>query len=162
MTTDLVVHCPTDGCRFQQEPIRLLISNPEQTKTNPNLWPSDGTWLYLACPECKRVSAYCYTQIAGFPDDQDDFQTDTAWLRISFRCAEEGCNTPAELHVQIDTIQTQRTRPRLLDRLRTGYWSGTLQCGHPIAITSDQDPVLERALGTMQGYNPGHPRWKRI
>jgi hypothetical protein len=151
------IHCTADGCRQKQTPIPLPFAMPEQSTSHSEAWPTDNNWLFVACPECRRVSPH-----VGFhPVQQDRSEPpgDKLWLRISFRCAVEGCNTPVQFHVLVDPTITETTRSEWHEKLGTGYWKGVSPCGHPIAITSDQKVLFDRPGGTLQGYNPHHRMW---
>ena len=71
----------------------------------------------------------------------------------------EGCNTPAEFHVLIESTVT---KPEALAKLRSGYWTGVLPCGHPIALTNEKAVAFDWDTERMRGYDPGADHWKRI
>ncbi len=162
MTLDRYVNCPAIAgpCRFHDEPIRLLDASPPQTIHGREEWPEDGTFLYLACPECRHVSAHCHAYDAGFPESAHTLEK--AWLRISFLCATQNCNTPKEFHVLMGTTVTQTTESELRAKLKAGYWTGVSPCDHPIYTNDAQNYVFEWVRGAIKGYNPRHPRWSDL
>src|SRR6266446_5408780 len=162
MMPDLVVHCSKEGRRFRLESIRLLVANPLQITRHPELWPTDGSRLWIACPACKLVSAHCFCETVGFPDDQIEFHRDKVWWSISFRCAVEGCNTPAQFHVLMGTTVTETIKNDVREKLGKGYWKGVLPCDHPISITNDQRVHFGMVPGRMQGYSPDDSQWHYI
>src|SRR5258708_7273542 len=91
------LYCESAECREKQTPIPLPFAMPEPPVSHPEAWPTDNNFLYVACPECRQVSPH-----AGFHPVQYDHRkppSDKLWLRISFRCAREGCKTPIQFHV---------------------------------------------------------------
>jgi len=165
MPPDLVVHCPSQAeesrCRFRRDPIRLLAANPLQKERHPEVWPKDGTLLYLACPDCRLVSAHSDCKVVGFSDDQSKRHRGKVWLRLSFRCGVEGCNTPGEFHVLEDGTVTLTRKTELREKLNSGHWIGVLPCGHPISKANPKTLHFD-IPGIMQGYNPNHQRWASI
>jgi hypothetical protein len=156
---ELYVQCMNKRClRSRKEtPIRLLVPVPLQTEPDPSLWPDDGRWLYLACPECILVFAYNRPGIAEFPPKGDE-----AWMCISFRCKAATCNAPAEFHVLIDTGKGTAAESQAREQLATGYWTGALPCGHPIIVAKEQNVIFEWDRGSIHGYDPNHWKWQRI
>jgi len=158
---ELYVLCMNQRCPHSrvEMPIRLLVPSPPDTKPNPNFWPNDGHFLYVACPECVHVFAYRQAGAAEFSQKKDPGRM---WMSISFRCATEGCNTPAEFHALLGTTVTQTANDELREKLASGYWKGVLQCGHPIVVGKKQNVRFEWDLGRMQGYDRSHRKWERI
>jgi hypothetical protein len=157
MTLWPCIYCTTRECRDKQKPIPLPFAMPAPPVSHPKAWPTDNSWLYVACPECKRVSAHCaYHQIQF---DRDQPESENLWIRISFECGHEGCETPVQFHVILPPTMTQTTFAELNEKLNSGYWKGAFPCGHPIATTADQKVEFARPGGTLQGYNPEDPYW---
>jgi len=151
--------CKNRNCGL---PIPLPLSTLLHLVPHPQWWPNDSDWLYAACPECRQVSAHLRFSLWDFEDVRSRPHADKDWLRISFRCAQEGCNIPVQFHVLWVPTVTQTTETELREKLHTGYWTGVSPCGHPIAITNDQKIVFEWALGKMQGYNSNDRLWSEV
>ncbi len=151
--------CLSEQCRQQQTRIPLPFSFAQQLVVDPARWPTDYNPLYVACPECRRVSSHSHW--VPFLYDQEQPHFDNVWLRISFRCAVEGCNTPIQFHVLVEPPVTETTKRELREQLANGYWTGVFPCGHSIAITTDQKLRFDRvgAAGHLEGYEPHHPMW---
>jgi hypothetical protein len=133
MSLDLTVYCPNNECEFHQKPILLPASTLPQTVDDPKGWPEDGTYLYLACPACRRVSAHFHGEPIDLPEaSQSEFRKDTDWLRVNYVCGVEHCKSPAEFRVLVRKGEDKSIRSELLDKLRLGHWTGNLPCGHPI------------------------------
>ncbi|SRR5260370_3563280 len=160
MPLDYYVNCPIESCKFHRAPIRLLVANPQQTIGDLAEWPEDGTFLYLACPECRRVFVHCHAYQDDFPEESHNVEK--AWLRISFRCAKENCRTPIEFHVLLETTVTQTTESELRTKLRTEHWTGVSPCDHPISTANILEFLFDFVRGKMRGYNPRHPRWNAL
>jgi hypothetical protein len=155
--------CPSEACRTAKiRPIPLPPSTLVHSAPHPGWWPNDTHWLYAACPECRQVSAHLRFVVWEVQDSQSTPHADKVWLRISFRCAQAGCNTPVQFHVLWVPTVTQTTESELREKLRTGYWTGVSPCGHPIAIANDQKVLFDWALGRMLGYNPTDRFWSEV
>src|SRR5437899_8094431 len=87
------VQCNAADCQAKGTPIPLRESKPPRKDLDQDEWPNDGNQLYVACPECRHVSAHRRVVLACTEI------LSKSWLCIAFRCAAEGCNTPAEFHV---------------------------------------------------------------
>jgi len=160
MTQWPCIYCTTEECREKHTPIPLPFAMPESSTSNPEAWPNDSNWLYVACPVCRRVS-----QHSGFYPAQLDRsipESNSIWLRVSYRCAVGGCKLPVEFHVLTGPTITQTTVPELREKLNTEYWKGAFPCAHPIATTSEQEVRFDRPTGILRGYNPNNPRWNEI
>jgi len=156
------LRCPSDECRTKMQPIPLPISTLQHKPLNPEAWPNDTDWLYVACPDCKQVSAYLRFDLWNFQDVLQRPHADKDWIRISFRCEAEGCGIPIQFHVLAEPTVTQTTETELREKLSSGHWKGVSQCGHPIAIRQDQRVIFERVRGRMQGYSLADPLWRKI
>ena len=165
---DLAVRCPNSNCPFHSSPLSIQDATTRiQVPADPTRWPTKGLPLYVACPNCNLVSPHWKPMYRMFPiiDGQPPRSSrheGKFWLRMSFRCAVLDCKTPAEFHVLVEDPFNEATTNELRDRLHQGYWCGALPCGHPISATSSQKVLIEIARGKMRGYNPNHPRWKRL
>ena len=155
MPFDRYVNCPNLECSFHSAPIRLLIARPEQIADDPKTWPADDTYLYLACPECRLVSVHCHAYVVDFPQDARSERKE--WIRVSFLCAEEGCNSPAEFHVLTEKDEDKNITSQVTAKLRAGSWRGELPCGHPIQPMEDDRFSLDRPVGLLRGYNLDNP-----
>jgi hypothetical protein len=69
MPDDLYVLCPNNECPSHGEPIPLLIANLERIDSDLVEWPTDGSAVQIACPECKHVSAYYRADPENLPED---------------------------------------------------------------------------------------------
>jgi hypothetical protein len=151
------IYCETRNCLDKRKPIPLPFAMPGPSVQHPTAWPTDNTWLYVACPECKRVSAYCAYRPIQL--DRNLPHSDKLWIRISFECAQEGCESPVQFHVLVDPVLTPTTLYELREKLNSGYWRGGFPCGHPIATAIDQKVEFDRPAATLEGYNPEDPYW---
>ena len=160
MPFDFFVHCPDENCRFHQDRLRLLITNPAQLADDSALWPSDETDLYVSCPGCNVVSAYCHADMRDFPQDAQNQGEE--WFRISFRCPAADCHSPLEFHALMGNTVLRQTEFTIHQKLRNETWEGASPCGHQICTTRHQYVVLSQDRGTMQGYKPKAFHWQGI
>ena len=156
------LYCQLPPCGQMMQPIPLPLSTLQHKPLDQAAWPNDAQWLYAACPVCKQVSAHLKFDLCNFQDLQSRPHVDKDWLRISFRCAQQGCGTPMQFHVLWEPTVTQTTKNELREKLQNGYWTGVSPCGHPISIANEQEVLFDWVRGRMQGYNPADPLWKRI
>jgi hypothetical protein len=162
MTLWPCLYCVSGKCIQKHKPIPLPFAMPPQPISHPELWPNGRNWLYVACPECRQVSAHSHWVPVYFPDVRSRPHANKLWLRISLLCGVEDCNTPVQFHVLVAPTITETTESKWREKLRSGYWTRACPCGHPTSITSDQAVVFERIRGILLGYNPSHPLWKQI
>jgi hypothetical protein len=80
MTLLSCIYCTTSECRQKETPIPLPFAMPAPSVSHPEAWPTDNSWLYVACPECRRVSPHAGYQSIQF--DQNPPHHDKLWLRI--------------------------------------------------------------------------------
>jgi hypothetical protein len=162
MPQHLYVNCPDQKCQFHLKPIWLLVANPLQITVDPAVWPEDGRFLFVACPECRHVSAHLQAYEGDPPEG--DRSAQQPWLGIFFLCAIPGCRSPAEFLVRMDATVTQTTEPELREKLATGYWTGVSACEHPISTRDvPKDGFLfEWQRGMLRGHNTQHPRWNSL
>src|SRR6266852_1138044 len=153
-----VLECPSGSCN----PIPLPFATLPPTVKRPRWWPTETDWLYVACPDCKLVSAHVGYSVRHFGDSQSVPQADKSWLCISFRCAVESCDTPVQFHILREHIESLTTEHELREKLATGYWKGACQNGHSIATTSAQEIRFEWDRETLRGYDPNHPEWRDL
>jgi hypothetical protein len=150
-------------CEHCSYRIVLPFPTPKSIAGRPDWWPNERDWLYLACPDCKQISAYIGFRSAAPLASQKKAHADELLWRISFRCAVEGCNTPVQFHVLAESTVTETTERELRAKLASGYWKGVSPCGHPIAITENQKLVFDLIHeGRLQGYNPNHRMWNNF
>jgi len=153
-----VLHCPTHSC----SPIPLPFATLPPELKRQGWWPNGVDWLYVACPECRLISAHVGCSSYLHDDVAPVRHSDKRWLCISLRCAVEGCNTPVQFHVLEEPIVTLTTEREWHEKLSTGYWKGVCQNGHPIATTSDQEIRFEWDRETLRGYDPNALEWRGL
>lgn len=117
--------CANEKCEFHHKPLHFL---------QPTV---DGCELYLACPGCRRVSNY-----PGLP--VDDRSTPKVWIRIGFGCSTCGPKHLTEFNALVPDTEGRHMRNDVQTKLRMGYWTGTLPCGHPVMPTDDGGFCFER------------------
>jgi hypothetical protein len=144
-------------CLACQTPMPLPSATLPPVIKRQGWWPNESDWLYVACPECRQVSAYIAPSIYH---GQSLPHGDKTWLCISFRCAVENCNTPVQFHILTEAVETLRTESELRAKLASGHWRGNAPCGHPIATGSAQEIRFQWDWGRLRGYDPKHPEWK--
>jgi hypothetical protein len=123
--------CLSRDYQHTQGPMPLPLSTLRHVPEDQVEWPNDGSWLYVACPECNRV--FAYSKIDLLPSPPAGPHSDKFWLRISFRCAVENCGTPVQFHALVETTLTETTMTEWREKLANGYWKGAALCGHHIA-----------------------------
>jgi hypothetical protein len=153
------LYCLSAECHHKTIPIPLPFATPPPTEQNLGWWPNRVDWLYVACPECRQISAYVTSSPVVFQDSKKRPHANKFWFCISFRCAVEGCNTPIQFHVLEEPTITQTTESEWRERLASGYWKGASPCGHPISITSGQKVSFHADQGRLWGYDPNDPAW---
>jgi hypothetical protein len=171
MPLDRFVLCSNHAPQSAEGQIWLRVATPEQTMLDPKVWPNDTLPLFLACPWCNLVSKHFEAPKAVRPDlPQDSPQFGKVWLRVSFLCGMEGCETPAEFHVLAEVPKNQKKeygiadevlRTRVLLDLQANRWSGYLPCGHKLLAVPDR---FYRFcwMRNLQGYDPTDPRWDEM
>ena len=154
------VFCQFEDCPENKTPIPLPSPTPPPIEQHLGWWPNGSAWLFVGCPECRRISALLTSQPVHFLDSRSRPHADKFWLRISFRCAVEGCNTPVQFHVLEEPTISPTTKDEWHEKLSSGYWKGACPNGHRIATTTEQKIVFESMPGRLLGYDPAHRDWK--
>jgi hypothetical protein len=135
MPSDLVVRCPNTECPAHQKPIALLAANPERIIADPEGWPKDGTVRWIACPECRRVSAYSHARIE--PHLPDYRSTRKEWIGVTLVCGEEGCKSQSRFHALLAERADKELATEIQAKVAGGYWIGRFpDCRHTLSSAS--------------------------
>lgn len=131
MPFDRYLKCPNPDCPSPQEPIWLPSANLSQTTGDQKAWPSDGGSLFVACPECRRVSAHCSVQTEDCSEAiRTALRRDKFWIRVSFVCGQENCKTRLEFLALTGKADRKHVDIEVREKLQSGWWSGNLACQH--------------------------------
>jgi len=140
MPLDFYVLCPNPECPFHEDPIPLLVANPEQRRNDLDAWPNDGCALHLLCPGCRIVSAHSHADLETRPEDsRNRFEE---WIRVTLVCGEGDCKTLARFHARVAKLGDYAIRHEAEQKVRFGYWKGNFPCSHPFSGASHL--VVER------------------
>ncbi len=147
------VHCSDSACPFHGKPILLPASSPQQKDSDPQGWPTDESVLFVACPQCRLVSAHYHADLADFPQDaQDKFRRGRVWWRITTQCGAENCTTLLEFHVLMEEDGQSRMWSDISGKFRAGFWKGATPCGHPLQASDNlHSDCVE---GKLRGHDP--------
>lgn len=134
MPLDWHVLCPNRECPTHGEPIPLLIANPERIDNDLAEWPTDGSTVQLACPECRHVSAYSQVDLENLPEDPRTKYKE--WIGVTLVCGVEGHKAPFRFHAFLTKSGKAAIRDEVELKVRTGHWQGKLACGCPFSRAS--------------------------
>jgi len=123
-------------CGYCGHPIVLPFATLELNAAQ-EWWPNGRDWLYLACPECRRIAAHA--RCSNETLRRQDLVPDRLLIRISYLCPGISCAVPVQFHIFGDTTIIGATNSRLRDLIEEGYWTGLTPCGHAIGRIGDQE-----------------------
>jgi hypothetical protein len=108
-------------------------------------WPSDEWSLVLGCCECGLVDTVGRPQL--LPDvvqhkTSGRFHDSSTFFAVEFPCANTHCKARATIHAD----SQGRSEQELIELFRSGFYRGTLPCGHALAAVPERLYTARRIL----------------